>query len=155
MMKVLHKIMPLGFNGTSTNVWTTIAIPPCTSNTSNQFFVQCKIHIHYIWILLMLFMNKKSSNFLQIVYIFKYIHFQCQWIISMEVKLVYKNVAWKIHGCHMRGTKCVLVQKWNVKLIVFTLILIRIFTNRFQWKSICTLIVCNYILCKLNILSSV
>jgi hypothetical protein len=50
----------------------------------------------------------------------------------MEVKLVYKNVAWKIHGCHMCGTKCVLVQKWNVKLIVLTLTLIRIFTNRFQ-----------------------
>ncbi len=58
MMKVLHKIMPLDFNGTSTNVWTTIAIPPCTSNTSNQFFVQCKIHIYYIWISLMFFMYK-------------------------------------------------------------------------------------------------
>jgi hypothetical protein len=51
MMKVLHKIMPLGFNGTSINIWTTIARPSCISNTSNQFFVQCKMHIHYIWIL--------------------------------------------------------------------------------------------------------
>jgi hypothetical protein len=38
-MKVLHKIMPLGFNGTSTNIWTTIARPSCTSNISNQFFI--------------------------------------------------------------------------------------------------------------------
>jgi 1,2-phenylacetyl-CoA epoxidase catalytic subunit len=39
IMRVLHKIMPLGFNGTFTNIWTTIARPSCTSNTSNQFFV--------------------------------------------------------------------------------------------------------------------
>jgi len=26
----------------------------------------------------------------------------------MEAKLILKNVAWKIHGCHMHGTKCVL-----------------------------------------------
>jgi hypothetical protein len=38
-MRVLQKIMPLGFNGTFTNIWTTIARPSCTSNTSNQFFV--------------------------------------------------------------------------------------------------------------------
>jgi len=38
-MRVMHKIMPLGFNGTFTNIWTTIARPSCTSNTSNQFFV--------------------------------------------------------------------------------------------------------------------
>jgi hypothetical protein len=50
----------------------------------------------------------------------------------MEVKFVYKNVAWKIHECHMRGTKCVLVQNWNVKLIVLTLTFTRIFINRFQ-----------------------
>jgi hypothetical protein len=56
MMRVLHKIMPLSFNGTSTNVWTTIAMPPCTNNTSNRFFVQCKMHIHYIWILVTLFL---------------------------------------------------------------------------------------------------
>jgi hypothetical protein len=31
-------------------------------------------------------------NFLQLN-IFTYIHFQCQWAISMEAKLVYKNVA--------------------------------------------------------------
>ncbi len=42
---------------------------------------------------------------------FAYIHFQCQWLISMEAKLFYENVAWKIHGCHTHGTKCVLVQK--------------------------------------------
>jgi len=48
MMRVLHKIMPSSFNGTSTDIWTTIAKPSCTSNTSNQFFVQCKMHIHYI-----------------------------------------------------------------------------------------------------------
>ncbi len=47
-MKVLHKIMPLGFNGTFTNIWTTIARPSCINNTSNQFFVQCKMHTHYI-----------------------------------------------------------------------------------------------------------
>jgi hypothetical protein len=50
----------------------------------------------------------------------------------MEAKLIYKNVAWKIHGCHMHGTKCVLVQKWNVKLVALTLTLIKILTNRFQ-----------------------
>jgi hypothetical protein len=50
----------------------------------------------------------------------------------MEAKLIYKNVAWKIHGCHTHGTKCVLVQKWNVKLIALTLTLIRTLTNRFQ-----------------------
>ncbi len=50
----------------------------------------------------------------------------------MEVKLINKNVAWKIHGYHMHGTKCVLIQKWNVKLVVFTLALIIILTNRFQ-----------------------
>jgi hypothetical protein len=41
------------------------------------------------------------SNFISIqikfrllqVDIFAYIHFQCQWAISMEAKLVYKNVA--------------------------------------------------------------
>jgi hypothetical protein len=49
--------------------------------------------------------------------IFAYIHFQCQWAI-MEVKLFYKNVAWKLHGC-------VLVQKWNVKLTTFTFTLTR------------------------------
>jgi hypothetical protein len=38
-MRVLQKIMPLGFNGTFTNIWTTIARPSCTSNTSNKFFV--------------------------------------------------------------------------------------------------------------------
>ncbi len=61
---------------------------------------------------------------------FTYIHFQCQCIISMEAKLIYKNVAWKIHGCHTHGKKCVFVQKWNVKLVVFTLT--RTLTNRFQ-----------------------
>jgi hypothetical protein len=50
MMRLLHKSMPLGFNGTYTKVWTTIAIPSCTSNTSDQFFAQCKMHIHYIHI---------------------------------------------------------------------------------------------------------
>ncbi len=50
----------------------------------------------------------------------------------MEAKLIYKNVAWKIHGCHMHGTKCVLVQKWNVKLVAFTLTLIKTLINRFQ-----------------------
>jgi hypothetical protein len=30
----------------------------------------------------------------------------------MELTLTYKNVAWKIHGCHKtHGKKCVLVQK--------------------------------------------
>jgi hypothetical protein len=32
----------------------------------------------------------------------------------------------------MHGTKCVLVQKWNVKLIALTLTLTKTFTNRFQ-----------------------
>jgi hypothetical protein len=36
-MKVLHKIIPSSFNGIFTNVWTTIAIPSYTNNTSNQF----------------------------------------------------------------------------------------------------------------------
>jgi hypothetical protein len=49
----------------------------------------------------------------------------------MEVKLIYKNVAWKIHGCHMHGTNCVLVQKWNVKLVTFTFIFIIILNNNF------------------------
>jgi hypothetical protein len=65
---------------------------------------------------------------------FTYIYFQCQWAISMEAKLIYKNMAWKIHGCHTHGTNCVLVQKWNVKLTTLTLIIIIIktLTNRFQ-----------------------
>ncbi len=50
----------------------------------------------------------KFKNFIS-RYIYM-IHVQCQWAISMEVKLIYKNVVWKIHGCHMQGTKCVLVQ---------------------------------------------
>jgi hypothetical protein len=50
----------------------------------------------------------------------------------MEAKLIYKIVAWKIHGCHMHGTKCVLVQKWNVNLVAFTVILTRILNNKFQ-----------------------
>ncbi len=50
----------------------------------------------------------------------------------MKAKLIYENVALKIHGCHMRGRKRVLVQKWNVKLIALTLILTRILINRFQ-----------------------
>ncbi len=50
----------------------------------------------------------------------------------MEGKLIYKNVARKIHGCHTHGTKCVLVQKWNVKLIVLTFTITRTLTNRFQ-----------------------
>jgi hypothetical protein len=53
----------------------------------------------------------------------------------MEVKLIYKNEAWKIHGCHTHGSKCVLIQKRNVKLIALTLtfitrIPIRTFTNK-------------------------
>jgi len=48
-MRILHKSMLLlGFIGTSTNVWTTIVIPLCTNNTSNQFFYQCKMHMNYI-----------------------------------------------------------------------------------------------------------
>jgi hypothetical protein len=50
----------------------------------------------------------------------------------MEAKLIYTNVAWKIHGCHTHGTKCVLVQKCNVKLIDLTLTLIKTLTNRCQ-----------------------
>ncbi len=50
----------------------------------------------------------------------------------MEVKLFYKNVAWKLHGCHTHGIKCVLIEKWNVKLITFTHTLTRTFTNKFQ-----------------------
>jgi hypothetical protein len=50
----------------------------------------------------------------------------------MDAKLIYKNVAWKIHGCHTHGTKCVLVQKWNFKLIAHTLILTKTLTNKFQ-----------------------
>jgi hypothetical protein len=44
-MRVLHKIMPLSFYGTSRNILTTIARPSRTSNTSDQFFVQCKMNI--------------------------------------------------------------------------------------------------------------
>jgi hypothetical protein len=58
MMKVLHKSIPLGFNGTCTYIWITIAIPSYTSNTSNQFFAQYEIHIHYVWILITLFVYK-------------------------------------------------------------------------------------------------
>jgi hypothetical protein len=72
-MRVLHKSMPLGFNGTSTNE-ITIAIPSCTTNTFNQFFAQCKMHTHYIWILITLFLYKYNTIFLQIN-IFTYIHF--------------------------------------------------------------------------------
>jgi hypothetical protein len=50
----------------------------------------------------------------------------------MEAKLIYKIVVWKNYGCHTHNTKCVLVQKWNVKLIAFTFTLRRILTNRFQ-----------------------
>jgi hypothetical protein len=50
----------------------------------------------------------------------------------MEAKLVYKNVAYKIHGCHMHGTKCVLVQKWNVNLIALTFTITETFTSRSQ-----------------------
>jgi hypothetical protein len=50
IMRVLHKIMPLGFNGTSTNVWTTIAIPSCTNNTSNQIFCLMQdAHAHTLY----------------------------------------------------------------------------------------------------------
>jgi hypothetical protein len=50
----------------------------------------------------------------------------------MEAKLIYKNVAWKIRGCHTHGTKCVLVQERNVKLIALTLTLTKTLINRFQ-----------------------
>jgi hypothetical protein len=33
-----------------------------------------------------------------------------------------------IHGCHMHDTKCIFVQKWNVKVVTLTLTL----TNGFQ-----------------------
>ncbi len=46
----------------------------------------------------------------------------------MEAKLIYKNVALKIHGYHIDGTKCLLDQKWNVELIA----LIKVLNNRFQ-----------------------
>ncbi len=49
----------------------------------------------------------------------------------MEVKLIYKNVAWKLHGCHTHGPKCVLIQKWNVNLINLTHIFTKILINRF------------------------
>jgi hypothetical protein len=79
-------------------------IPSSTSNISNQVFVQCKMHIHYIWIF-------ANSNSLQ-VYIFTYKCFQCQWVKSVELTLTYKNVAWKIHGWHKtHGKICVLVRK--------------------------------------------
>ncbi len=43
----------------------------------------------------------------------------------MEVQLIYKNVAREIRGCHTHGTKCILVQKSNAKLIVLTFTLTR------------------------------
>jgi len=43
------------------------------------------MHIHYIWILITLFMYKSNSIFLQ-VYIFTYIIFQWQWAIFMQAK---------------------------------------------------------------------
>ncbi len=89
-MKVLHKIMPLGFNGTSTNIWITIGIPLCTSNTSNSCSMQ-NAHTLYMDLNDLVSIQIKF-NFLQLN-IFTYIHFQCQWAISMEAKLVYKNVA--------------------------------------------------------------
>jgi hypothetical protein len=55
---VLHKSMPFDCNETCMNIWNIIVIPSCTSNTSNQFFVQCNMHIYYIWILVTLFLYK-------------------------------------------------------------------------------------------------
>jgi hypothetical protein len=48
----------------------------------------------------------------------------------MEAKLIYKNLAWKIHGCHMHGKKCILIQKWNVKLIAFTFTFTKTLTKK-------------------------
>jgi hypothetical protein len=45
-------------------------------------------------------------NFLQLN-IYTYIHFQCQWAISMEAKLIYKNVALENSWMPSHGTKCV------------------------------------------------
>jgi hypothetical protein len=50
----------------------------------------------------------------------------------MEAKLIYKNVTWKNSWMHTHGTKCVLVQKCDVKLIVLTLVLTKTLTNGFQ-----------------------
>ncbi len=58
-------------------------------------------HTPHIWIY-------ANSNFLQL-HILAYIFSQCQWAMSMEPILTYKNVALKIHGCHKpHGTKYVL-----------------------------------------------
>jgi hypothetical protein len=45
---ILHKIMPLGFNGTSTNIWTTITIPSCINNISNHFCLMQHAHTLYM-----------------------------------------------------------------------------------------------------------
>jgi hypothetical protein len=47
--------------------------------------------------------NLVLANKIQTIYKYIYLHtffFQCQWAISMEATLTYKNVALKIHGCH-------------------------------------------------------
>jgi hypothetical protein len=130
-MRILHNIMLLGFNGTTTNVWTTTTIPSCTNNTSNQLFCLMQdAHTLYMDLSNLVSIQIKFKPFT--IRFFTYIHSQCQWAISMEAKLIYKNVAWKIHGCHAHGTKCVLVQKWNVKLVVLTITLTKTFINRFQ-----------------------
>jgi hypothetical protein len=57
----------------------------------------------------------KIQTFLQ-VYILASFFSQYQWAISVDATLTYKNVAQKIHKFHKpHDTKCVLVQKWNVK----------------------------------------
>jgi hypothetical protein len=83
MMKVLHKIMPLGFNGTSINIWTTIAKPSCISNTSNQFF--CSIQDAHT-----LYMN--FSNLVSIQIKFKIFTTKYLYIHSFPMPMGY------IHG---------------------------------------------------------
>jgi hypothetical protein len=96
-MKVLHKIMPLCFNGTFTNIWTTIARPSCTSNTSNQFFVQCKMHIHYIWIL---------NNLLCVQIKFKIFTTKYLYIHSFPMSMNY------IRGGQISLQKCGIKNSW-------------------------------------------
>jgi hypothetical protein len=49
-------------------------------------------HTSHVGISILAFVQIKFK-FLQVINIFAYIHFLCQWAISMEAKLIHKNVA--------------------------------------------------------------
>jgi hypothetical protein len=77
----------------------------CTNNIQSIFCLVQNVHTLYMDLSNLVFIQIKFKLFRSK---YLYIHsFLMPMAISMEVKLIYKNGAWKIHGCHTHSTKCV------------------------------------------------